>query len=311
MSLSFIICTHNRIDLLKDALIRFFHADKPTGQQIELLVIANACTDKTVDYVNALADSKKLAPLTLRCIEEPKPGKSYALNRAIAETQSDALCFLDDDQLIQPDFITNLLEALSSYPDYGIICGRLVPAWDGTEPTWVHVTGEYRIRIRPFPEFDLGETPKELLPSDKLPSGGNLTVRRSTLDKVGGFSVDIGPQGHNLMGGEDIDFVRRCLDHGLRIFYFPRLRQQHMILKDRMKTTYMMRKSYIRSYTAGTLTPSRPSGLKIYMFRKMTVYTLRTLTTFDSNRRFYFLMRLSAMLGEMRAAMKRKVETAR
>lgn len=306
MPLSFVICTHNRVDLLKDALGSFISADKPRDENIEILVVANACTDQTIAYVTDLAKSEALAPLSLRCIDEPRPGKSYALNRAIDEARSNALCFIDDDQLISPDFITNIVLSLSTYPEYSIICGHLVPDWDGSEPAWVHETGEYRIPIRPFPEFDMGDAPTEVFPEDKLPSGGNITVRLSAFEKCGRFSVDIGPQGHNLMGGEDIDFVRRCLNQGLRIIYSPLLRQRHMILHDRIRTMYMMRKSYLRSFSAGRMDSSNTPGIRGYMLKKLFNFVFHALTSLDSNRRFYFLMRLSAVLGEMHAAVKRQ-----
>lgn len=306
MDLSIVICTHNRADLLKKTLNSFSQAKVPPETDIELVVMANACSDDTTTEVARLSETGHLGPIKLRCIEEPKPGKSYALNRALLETHADTLCFVDDDQTVDREFLTSLITAIKAYPEYDIVCGKLAPAWDGSEPSWVHEKGEFKIRIRPFPEYDLGDSSKEITAKDKLPSGGNLTVRRGAFEKIGNFSEQIGPQGHNLMGGEDIDFVRRCLSAGSRIIYEPKIRQEHMILHDRLKISYMMRKSYNRTLSSMRANRTAHTGIKGYMIKKLLLFSLKSCFSGSANKRFYYAMRTASTLGEIRAATERR-----
>lgn len=303
MDLSIVICTHNRTPLLRQTLDNLARALRPDGVRAEILVVANACSDETHALLSSAAKDPAWRDLPLRWIAESRPGKSHALNRAIAETDAAALCFIDDDQFVAPDFLPTLAAALESHPEYGIFCGRIRPAWDGREPAWVHATGRYHIPIRPFPEYDFGDSAKEIPADHKLPSGGNITVRRPVFDEVGHFSTDLGPQGHNLMGGEDHDFIQRCLAHGVRILYVPGLRQLHAIEPERMRTSYMLRKSYLRSLSARRMSGVPPEGLRPYLVMKPVQYGLRALFTLDGNRRFYYLIRMAAALGELRAAM--------
>jgi GT2 family glycosyltransferase len=237
----------------------------------------------------------------LRWIAEPTPGKSHALNRAIAQTDAAALCFIDDDQFVDEAFLPALADALADHPAYEIFCGKIQPAWDGSEPRWVHERGRYFIPIRPFPEYDLGASPQEVMPDQKLPSGGNITVRRGVFDRVGQFSTHLGPQGHNLMGGEDHDFLVRCLGHGQRILYVPSMRQLHAIEPERMRTSYMLRKSYLRSLSSRRMSGSPPQRLRPYMITRPLQYGLNALFSVDQNRRFHYLIRMAASLGELRA----------
>lgn len=303
MDITVVICTHNRAGLLRQTLDTLARARRPDGWRADILVVANACSDETHALLSAAQKEPAWRDMPLRWIAEPRPGKSHALNHAIARTDAAALCFIDDDQFVDADFLFTLAEALDAHPEYGILCGRIRPAWDGSEPAWVHATGRYHIPIRPFPEYDFGDEAKAIPADHKLPSGGNITVRRQVFEQVGSFSTDLGPQGHNLMGGEDHDFIQRCLAQGVRILYVPDLKQLHAIEPERMRTGYMLRKSYLRSLSARRMSGNPPRGLRPYLVMKPVQYGLSALFTLDGNCRFHYLIRMAAALGELRAAM--------
>ena len=303
MDIAVVICTHNRANLLRETLDTLARARRPQGVRAEVVVVANACSDETPALLSEAQQAPAWRDLNLRWIAEPRPGKSHALNRAIAETDAAALCFIDDDQFVDQDFLPTLAAALDANPEYGILCGRIRPAWDGSEPAWVHATGRYHIPIRPFPEYDFGDSPKEIPADHKLPSGGNITVRRWVFEQVGCFSTELGPQGHNLMGGEDHDFIQRCLANGVRILYVPGLKQLHAIEPERMRTGYMLRKSYLRSLSARRMSDEPPQGLRPYLVTRPVQYGLSALFTLNGNRRLYYLIRMAAALAELRAAM--------
>lgn len=301
MDITVVICTHNRADLLGKMLDALSRAVFAAGTDIDILAIANACQDDTALVLDKFSDVfNKPGRPRFRWLAEPVPGKSMALNLAIRESQGEALCFIDDDQYVEPDFFQNLAEALLRYPDTDIFCGRMWPDWDGSEPSWVHETGRFRIGIRPFPEYDLGDTSLEVGPEMKMPSGGNITVRHAVFARTGGFSTDLGPQGHNLMGGEDIEFVRRAMQHGAHIMYVPAIRQKHAVEDERMATRYMMRKSYLRSLSSVKMDTSPPRRVRPYMFWKLAQFVLLALTSIRASRRFYYLIRLAAAFGELR-----------
>jgi len=301
MDISIVVCTHNRAKLLSHTLEALRAADLPENFQAEVLVVANACKDETISLLASLSGQWRQSGLGLRWLEEPKPGKSNALNLAIQEAKADVLCFIDDDQVVARDYLLALADLLARQPEFGMYCGWMLPAWDGSEPAWIHVRGEFMIPIRPFPEYDLGDTEKEIVAGMKSPSGGNIVVRREVFEHVGGFSTELGPIGHNLMGGEDLEFIRRAKAAGTRLLYSPRMRQFHLLEYERMKTLYMMRKSYLRSFSSVTM--RRQDGganIALSLLRKLASHLLRVCTSLDSSRRFYWLMRFAAAMGELR-----------
>lgn len=307
MDITVVICTHNRAKLLGTMLDVLSRATFPTGSAIDILVVANACQDNTDQVLDRYCQVfGRLAGPEFRWLNEPVAGKSVALNLAVKESRGNTLCFIDDDQFVDADFLPQLVSALSTYPEYEIFCGGMVPDWDGSEPGWVHETGQFHIGIRPFPEYDLGNEVREVKPDMKLPSGGNITVKRSVFERSGGFSTDLGPQGHNLMGGEDIEFVKRAMQTGARILYVPSIRQKHAVEAERMATLYMMRKSYLRSLSNVMLNSDQLIGIRPYMALKLMQYALQVLISLSSNRRFYYLIRLAAAFGEMRGAFRKQ-----
>jgi glycosyltransferase involved in cell wall biosynthesis len=295
-----VVCTHNRSGSLCEALASLYAAADP-GERVDVLVVANHCTDDTLARLAAFAAAHRSAALHLSWIEEPTAGKSHALNAALGHARHEALCFVDDDQVVEPGFLRALIAGLDAHPEDDIYCGRIWPAWDGSEPAWVHAQPPYRIPIRPFPEFDLGTASRALTADERLPSGGNLTVRRRVFERIGGFAVELGPTGHNLAGGEDHDFLQRALAGGLRIRYLPAVRQLHAIDPERMRTGYVLRKSYLRSRSSFLIDPPVP-GPRPYMLSKVAGHALGVLAAWRADRRFHALVRLAASLGELAGA---------
>lgn len=296
-----VICTYNRSASLIQTLASLYACGYMGEECVDIVVVANNCSDDTLDR---LADFRATHPrdnLRLSWIEEPRAGKSHALNAAIAQTTHDALCFIDDDQTVEAGFLHNLLDGMDACPDEAIYCGRIWPAWDGSEPSWVHAQGDYAIPIRPFPEFDLGGESIVIAPQDRYPSGGNIVVRRRVFDTAGLFSVDLGPTGHNLAGGEDHDFLVRAVNKGFSIRYLPGVRQLHAIDAERMSTTYTLRKSFLRT-RANFLVRQDGARPRLYMFRKILGHLGSAVFTLQPDRRFFYLVRFAASLGELTGA---------
>lgn len=299
--LAVVICTYNRSASLCETL-RSLHECGDPGESVDVLVVANRCADDTLSRLEAFRAAQQPGPLQLSWIEEPVAGKSHALNAAIAHTSHEALCFIDDDQVVESGFLSALLAGLREFPDDAVFCGRIWPAWDGSEPSWVHALPPYAIPIRPFPEYDLGLASRLVTEGDKVPSGGNITVRRAVFESVGGFAPDLGPAGHDLAGGEDHDFLQRARAAGCRFRYLPAVRQLHAIDAERTSTRYILRKSYLRSRSSFLVQPPC-NGPRPYMLRKIAEFGLRSLLSWDNNRRFNAWVRLAASLGEFSASL--------
>lgn len=299
-TLTILICTYNRADLLEQAIRSLNAAQRSAAWTIEILVAANACTDRTHAMLQAYCEQQPSdGGLKLSWLVEPTPGKSHALNTAIPRVRSsDIVAFVDDDHRVDDRYLLAICQATEEFPAISMFCGRILPDWDGTEPAWVHNEGEYKIRPLPIPRSDGGPVPKELTKEDPTPGGGNLFLRGTVFDDVESFKTDLGPHGHDLGGGEDSAFVHEALARGNRLMYIPGVLQYHHVEKERLKLSYLLRKAYQRSRTT-VMSWNVRAGVPTYLWRRLTQYALGTLLSFNATRFRFHLVRIANTLGEI------------
>jgi len=301
LRLTVLICTHNRADLLERVLASLNEAIRP-ALPVRILVAANACSDDTMERMQAYqVQQSNRGWLPLRILEVPTPGKSHALNQAIPEIEDELVAFVDDDHRVDKDYLAAIERAAIRWPDAALFCGRILPDWDGTEPSWVHDAGPYRIYPLPVPRYDQGDQPREITAQDgPIPGGGNLVLRRNVFHVTGQFSTALGPQGHDLGGGEDSEFVLRAMSRGARCQYSPEILQHHYVDTERLKLGYLLRKSYQRSRSISRIHGN--GNVPLYMWRKLAVYGLHSVFSISWAKRRFFWIRTAAAMGEVQGS---------
>lgn len=295
-SLTILICTHNRVELLRRVIDSLEAANPPAGWRCRLFVVANACTDDTHAFLESRAHGEYRVPL--QWVAEPTPGKSHALNRALPMLEDALTAFVDDDHRVHADYLVEIARAAERWPAAGLICGRILPDWDGSEPQWVHDEGPYRIYPLPVPRYDQGVEPFPIDEGGPIPGGGNLAVRRSAIAAAGPFATELGPTGHDLGGSEDADWILRALRAGERMQYAPDMVQYHYVDNERLTLSYIARKGFQRSRSV-TRVRAEHDSVPRYMWRKVAGYGLRLALSPGLQARRFYLVRLASVLGEI------------
>jgi GT2 family glycosyltransferase len=102
---SFIVPTHNRSGSVKKLLDLLASQTFPP-QNLEVIIVANGCSDDTADVVRNYN-----APFQLKLIERPPgSGPGPARNEGAAMAAGPLLIFADDDMELSPDFIKTHVE---------------------------------------------------------------------------------------------------------------------------------------------------------------------------------------------------------
>ena len=298
--LTVLICTHNRAELLDRVLASLNAAARPDGWQVRILVGANSCNDDTIASLQRYQrDAEQHGWLPLAWFEEPVPGKSHALNHAIRLLSDDAVALVDDDHRVDRDYLVYICKALENYPEATMFCGRILPDWDGSEPAWVHDTGPHRIYPLPVPRYDQGMATRLVTEEHgPLPGGGNLFLRTRVFARVGDFSTDLGPRGHDLGGGEDSEFVLTALQKGERLQYVPTVLQHHYVDTERLKFSYLIRKSYQRSRSVARV-HHQDKQVPRYIWRKLVEHATHAAFSLSWPKTRFYLMRSASTLGEL------------
>ncbi|MBC2593022.1 glycosyltransferase family 2 protein [Ruficoccus amylovorans] len=234
--LSVIICTYNPAPApLRRTLEALAKQTLPAGEW-ELLIVDNASPEPLT--VSALADRTKRP---FRLIFEPVPGLARARITGCREAKSDLLVYVDDDNLLAPDYLERALEISRSHPFLG--------AWSG------HLEGEFE--TEPAPELrpylvhlairDVIREEWASFPNYRTcPWGAGLCIRRRVVEAYArdfdkDFRSQIGTTGNSLARGEDTDLAFTACTLGLGLGVFPSLRLVHLMPAARLKKDYLLR----------------------------------------------------------------------
>lgn len=222
------LCTHNHADRLVRTLADLPGLRAPESPW-ELLIVDNASTDATPEL---LARHVWPGDWVVRMVREEKLGIANARNRAVSEAHGDYLIFLDDDETPDPDWLS-AYERLIDAHDPDAFGGRIQVLFEDPPPVWM------REELLGFlGALDWGEQPRLLSdPSTPLYTG-NFGFRRAIVDDVGRFDSRLGRMGAANNGGEDVDFYRRIVAAGLRVWWTPEAVIHHRIQAAKLNRRY-------------------------------------------------------------------------
>lgn len=110
---SIIVCTHNRADMLGQTMETIFAQEY---RPVEVLVLDDGSTDNTEQLVRGFGDGIRYHWKKKSCIAGTR---TVACKLAAGEY----IAFQDDDDLMPPDRITRLYEALQDYPSAVLAAG--------------------------------------------------------------------------------------------------------------------------------------------------------------------------------------------
>jgi glycosyltransferase involved in cell wall biosynthesis len=243
MKYSIVIATHNRAADLRDTLASLAALVSP--HPWEVVVADNNSTDGTRQVVEqAIAGF----PVPLTYVFEGVPGRSPALNAAIAQARGDIIVTTDDDVRVEPDWLEQAGSALDTLQcDY--IGGRVLPIWGGPRPHWLSSEGGSQWAVVAL--LDYGTQPFEL--TSRMPLGVNMAFRRQAFERVGGWDPRVGRKAGTLLGQEVREWCIRARAAGVRGYYAPGLVLQHIVPASRLNRAYFRRWFYWRGISRALL----------------------------------------------------------
>ena len=234
--ISVIICTHNpRADFLARTL-RGLRGQTLPAAQWELILVDNASRAP-------VAADLSWHPAT-RIVVEEEPGLTAARLRGIAEARTDLLIWVDDDNILAPDYLA-LAAALSvDRPDLGVWgCGHFNPEWEVAPAKDLTPFLEY-LAVGRKPEDSISREPFAYA---SLPPGAGMCVRaivaRAYADSVRNDPRRklLGRSGDSLGGCEDFDLGQTGIRCGFATGVFVRLRITHLMPAGRVGKEYLER----------------------------------------------------------------------
>lgn len=293
MKVSVILCTYNRSRELRNALASLACSEVSDSVAWEVLLVDNNSSDDTADVVREFTQKH---PSRFVYIFEPVQGKSNALNRGIREARADILAFTDDDVIVEPDWLENLIKPLRE-PSYDGVGGRTLPIPGFIPPRWLALNE--RFALAPLAIFDCGTEATDLY---EPPFGNNMAFRREMFSKYGDFRADLGPRPGSEIRCEDTEFGQRLLVGGSRLRYEPSAMLYHTIAEKRVNKKYFLvwwRDKARSDVHAFGFRQSRwqVAGVPLYLFRRMLRWIGQLMVSVQPARRFSCRIQIWTLAG--------------
>jgi glycosyltransferase involved in cell wall biosynthesis len=183
-----------------------------------------------------------------RLVREPRLGLTHARLRGLVETSGEVVVWVDDDNVLAPDYLLRVCHVFAAHPDLGAAGGASHAAVVGPVPTW------YRPGLAPLGCRDHG--PQDIWMDwqsgsrhypDAAPIGAGLAIRRRAMwtwaDAVehDHRRLALGRAGCSLASGEDNDINLTLLAAGWRLLYLAGARLTHLIPSQRLELNYQKR----------------------------------------------------------------------
>lgn len=188
-------------------------------------------------------------PDNLSIIPEPELGLSSARRRGFTAARGDLAVLVDDDNVLAPDYLAQVLALFTRLPRVGVAGGKSVPRFEREPVGWE------REFLPLLALRDLG--PSELISSGLRPAGSSrneypafapigagMALRRTAweawLDATAAPGAMLSDRrGTELSSGGDNDIVLSAMRAGWEVGYFPMLSLVHLIPPNRLDADYL------------------------------------------------------------------------
>jgi biofilm PGA synthesis N-glycosyltransferase PgaC len=197
-----LIAARNEADRIQETIAYVAAQDYPGP--IEVLVVDNGSTDGTRTVAEAFGAA---TGQPVRCVSEPHPGKSHALNTGLAAVETELVITLDADTVLHPEAVRQLVARLLSAPaDVQAVAGSVLIR-NSRDNLWTRMQEwDYFLGIASVKRM------QGLYQGTLVAQGAFSLYRTQAVLAAGGWPDAI---------GEDIVLTWQLMRNGARVYYEP------------------------------------------------------------------------------------------
>ena len=203
----------------------------------ELLVIDNASNQYLADILELSWHPRA------QVIREEALGLTRARLTGISHAKSDLLIFVDDDNVLDEEYLAEALKIKREWPILGVWGGGIQPLFETEPPPWSKPYLGY-LALR-----EVRENCWSNFMSDpgRIPVGAGMCVRPVVAEEYARklssdpARLSLGRRGQSLSSCDDFDLVWTSCDIGLGTGLFPQLLLTHLIPANRLKADYLLK----------------------------------------------------------------------
>jgi succinoglycan biosynthesis protein ExoM len=222
------VCTYRRPALLERLLTELRHIEIHGSLACHVIVADNDEHESAREVVAAFRGE---AAFDIRYCVESTRNIALARNRVLAETSSDLIALIDDDEFPTSPWLRLLVSTLDAEGADGVL-GPVLPHYSVETPDWFRKAGLYSFRKRYHTRTRL---------SWRECRTGNALVKREVFTSMPGpFREEFGT------GGEDQDFFRRAMERGRTFVWCDEAVVYEMVQPSRWKRRVLFSRALLR-----------------------------------------------------------------
>jgi hypothetical protein len=237
LPISVVVCTHNPRDDYLGRTVAGLRAQTLALAGWELVVIDNASQAPLAGRLDLSWHPNA------RIVREDTLGLTPARLRGIREAGGDLLVFVDDDNVLDDDYLEMAKAIADTRPFLGSWSGQCRPGFEVQPPEW---TRRYwgNLVIREFDQDVWSNLPRL---SATMPCGAGLCVRREVaqhylnVHQDGERAFQFDRTGGSLVSGGDNDLAACACRLGLGVGLVAALKLQHLMGPERFTVDYLSR----------------------------------------------------------------------
>ena len=237
ISISVIICSHNPKQANLKKVLWALNQQNIQKKTWELLLIDNASDEHLAKKWNLSWHPNA------HIIREEKLGLTQARLRGIHEAKGDILIFVDDDNVLPPDYILKAVQNLENFPQLGIIGGQYFGVFEREIPSYAKPYLKLICVGSPLVKNQWSNQIESIPPV----AGAGMVVRKDVARKYGEeirqspLRANLDRSGIDLLSGGDTDLCISCVKYGYGVGKFKNLHLKHLISENRLKKQYLLK----------------------------------------------------------------------
>jgi glucosyl-dolichyl phosphate glucuronosyltransferase len=178
-------------------------------------------------------------------------GVSANRNIALEQVAGDIVAFVDDDAILSPQWVDELIKAFDSDETVVGVTGPVLPLWQDGQVTWFPRELYWILSCTYYDYPDQVEV--------RNGYGTNLAFRREAFQSAGLFNTRLGVRGRGKggwqePGGEEVELAYRIKNcTGKRIVYRPTVEVSHKVYSYRLNVRFIVLRAFWEGYAKALL----------------------------------------------------------
>ena len=228
---SVVVCCYNSSSIITPTITALCRQEVPENCGYEVILVDNNCTDDTIELARK---AWKNSEYRLKILKETRPGLIHARKTGVKSALYNILLFVDDDNILNPDWVPKLYSLFQRMSEVGIIGGYNQALISGEKPVWFD---RYQ-RV-----YACGPRDEQSRINPKFLYGAGLAFRSSALKFIFSSlpSFLVGRTNNTLSRGEDTEISLKCRLMGWKAYYDSSLSLLHNLPSNRLTWDYICR----------------------------------------------------------------------